>query len=96
MNGSRVPAVLLALCAASCAFPPRPARPARTPRPLAAEARRQVDRQYYEAVDAYLKADFTQARTLIKAILAADPGHADAKALLVRVKAVEQASAVPP
>lgn len=85
----------LALGAASCASSarskPRPHAAARPP--LSPEARKQVDRKYYEAVDAYMKTDYAQSRALIREILSADPGHPDAQAFLARVKAVEKASA---
>ncbi len=82
--------------AAGCAARPAARRApvsASASKPLSAESRKQVDRDYYEAVDAYMKADYARSRALIKTILAAEPGNAEALSLRRRVSAVEKASA---
>lgn len=94
----RLPLILvlvLALDAASCAAPARPGRSAAARPPLSPVARKQVDRKYYEAVDAYMKTDYPLSRSLIREILSVDPAHPDAQSFLARVKAVEKASATP-
>jgi Tfp pilus assembly protein PilF len=99
MNAWRRPVGLLALVLAGCApGPGTKAVPRRVPPParaLSSEDRKQLDRRYYEAVDAYMKADYAAARAAIREILAADPAHAGAQALLARVRAAEKASAAP-
>lgn len=85
--------LVLCLFTVACTAPRRP-RSAAAPKPpvLDEEARKRVAREFSEAVDAYMKADYGKARALIGSILAADPGNADALSLRRRVKAVEKLS----
>lgn len=89
-RGLRCAVLISAACLAACAV--RPRRTA-APKPLLHEARVRVDREYYEAVEAYLKADYSRSRALISQITAVDPANAEARALLRRVKAAERLSA---
>jgi len=83
--------VVLSAATAACAGRPVP-HPAAASKPLAPEARKQAAKEYYEAVDAYMKEDYARSRELIASILAADPGNAEAIALRRRIQAIEKLS----
>lgn len=89
-----IAAAVLGLSAAGCASL-APARKAPAPvkatvpapRGVTAEERKEIDRQYFEAVSAYVRGDAIQARVWLNRILDVDPDHAEALALKRRLNA---------
>lgn len=82
-------AVLFSACAEPA--PRRAAAPAH--RTLTAAQRTANEREFYLAVTAYADGDFVEAKDRVDAILAVDPNNADARALRLRLMAVERSAA---
>lgn len=80
----------LLLLPAAC-VPRRAAAPAPAPR-LPAEARRELDQEYYRAVSAYMDEDYEKAWVFVRGILERDPSHRDALSLRRRLQAAEKAA----
>lgn len=84
--------IAIACLLSACAEPaPRRAAPAR--RTLTSAQRTANEREFFLAVTAYADGDFVEAKDRVDAILLVDPNNADARALRLRLMAVERSAA---
>jgi cytochrome c-type biogenesis protein CcmH/NrfG len=60
---------------------------------VSSRQRTEIDREFYQAVTAYVKGDYADARGLLTDILRVDPADKDALSLRRRVLAAQKISA---
>jgi hypothetical protein len=91
MTGPRALFLLIAFWLAAACAPPPVRKKAAPPPPLSQEAKVSVDREFFQAVDAYTHGLYDECEDDLRDILSMDPNNADALALRRRLRAMKKA-----